>query len=171
MRNIKVILSILFISFISCKEENNEVPEIKFDFDKMEKNKEYKKTFYVNDLEKLFTDEQIKELDAYLKNLENKNKIKILVLTIPSKNISNKEWEISYSVLANDIVFNISKSMKKIDISSDEKTHQVLIKSNLNIITEFNNNNYYAGVKKGIQEIASLLVYKQKNGNINNDSE
>ena len=150
----KLIILIVLISIFSCKKENTDLPKVDFDFKEIPKDKKYKENVYLIDLEK------------YLKDIDNKNRIKIRVLTIPSKNTSDKEWEISSFVSLNGIIINMSKSMKKIDIACDTNINTILtekIKESIiteNIIPEVSKGNYYIGLKKGLSEIVSLLKKK-----------
>lgn len=169
MKTYKLITLIILVLFVSCKEENTELPKVEFNFDEISKNKNDGENVYVNDLEKIFTKEEKENLEKYLDNLEKNKKIKILILTIPSKNISEEEWETTSSFATNGIIINFSKSMKKIDIASDTDMTKILtkdIKDSIvtnTIIPNFNKDNYYIGIKKGLLEIISIL---DKEGNV-----
>ncbi|WP_338409259.1 TPM domain-containing protein [uncultured Flavobacterium sp.] len=162
----KLIILIVLISIFSCKKENIDLPKVDFDFKEIPKDKKYKENVYLIDLEKLFNSKEKIDLEKYLKDIDNKNRIKIRVLTIPSKNTSDKEWEISSFVSLNGIIINMSKSMKKIDIACDTNINTILtekIKESIiteNIIPEVSKGNYYIGLKKGLSEIVSLLKKK-----------
>ena len=150
----------IFMCVLACKKAKTEPPKVEFDFDEMPENQEVKKGIHVNDLENLFTIEEKSELESYLNDLEKYKNIKILVLTVPSKEVLDKQWEITSSSLVNEgIIITFGESIKNIDIGFKKGTDKTFIKEVCGtivqqiIIPEFNKGNYYAGIKNGIDEI------------------
>lgn len=140
-------------------EDKIQPPEIEFDFSDMPENSETKLDTYVNDLEKLFTKEQNDKLEKYLTQLKKDSGKKILILTVPSKENLKKDWSIENGFTNSGIIITVSESLKNVGIGIAKDTEKVLSESTRKkiieniIIPEFENENYYSGIKKGIEEI------------------
>ena len=162
MKTEKILLGILIVSFLACNDskkiELNSPPKIEFSLPNVSKNSKVDHTAYVNDLENLFTTDQIESLENYLLNLEKERDIKILILTIPSKENSTKEWTVENGFTTNGIIITISKSRKivgiglsKENLELSDKVRKAIIQDT--IIPEFEDEKYYFGIKKGIEAI------------------
>ena len=162
MKTEKILLGILIVSFLACNDskkiELNSPPKIEFILPDVSKNIKVDYTTHVNDLENLFTADQIESLENYLLNLEKERDIKILILTIPSKENSTKEWTIENGFTTNGIIITISKSRKivgigvsKENLALSDKVRKAIIQDT--IIPEFEDEKYYFGIKKGIEAI------------------
>ena len=160
----KLIIGILILSLIACKDSKNSQekthpPEVEFDFSDMPENVEIKPETYVNDLENLFNKEQNEALEKYLTDLYKNTSKKIYVVTVPFSEESKGDWEIGTNIGGNGLWISFSKAMKDISITPDKKSRVVLTEKTINkiinkvIIPEFENENYYGGVEKGITEI------------------
>lgn len=162
MKTEKILLGILIVSFLACNDskkiELNSPPKIEFILPDVSKNIKVDYTTHVNDLENLFTADQIESLENYLLNLEKERDIKILILTIPSKENSTKEWTIENGFTTNGIIITISKSRKivgigvsKENLALSDKARKAIIQNT--IIPEFEDEKHYIGIKKGIEAI------------------
>ena len=161
----RYIIGILLISLIACNDSkqnrqiNTQVPEVEFDFSDMPENKETKPDIYVNDLENIFTKGQNTELENYLARINKESGKKILILTIPSKEKSNEDWRIENGFTNNGIIITISESSKNVGIGIAKDTEDILSEKirkmiiENTIIPEFEKENYYSGIKKGIEQI------------------
>lgn len=168
----KIILVMMFVSFFACKKAKTEPPKVEFDFVEMPENQDVHQDVHVNDLEKLFTKKQNDELESYLNYLDEENNIKIIVLTVPSKENLDKEWEITSSFINDGIIITFSESIKNIDIGFEKDTDKTLIKKvcdtivRQTIIPEFDKGNYYIGIKKVITEMMNSVVKESINDTI-----
>jgi len=161
----KLIIGILILSIIACKdskqknENKTKPPKVEFNFSDMPKNNETKPETYVNDLEKIFTKEQNDKLEKYLVKLKKESGKKILILTVPSKDKLEKGWSIENGFTNSGIIITFSESLKNIGIGIGENTRKILSESTREeiiekiMIPEFENENYYSGIEKGIAEI------------------
>lgn len=159
----KLIIGILIVSLFACNnskktEDKTQPPKVEFDFSDMPENYEVGPDTYVNDLEKIFTKEQNDELEKFLVKLKKESGKKILILTVPSKEKLNKEWSIENGFTNSGIIITVSESLKNIGIGIGKDTKEILsintrekiIKESM--IPEFENGNYYIGIKRGIKE-------------------
>ena len=160
----KLIIGILITTLFACNnskstEDKTQPPKVEFDFSDMPENVEIKPQTYVIDLEKLFTKEQNEKLEKYLTDLYKNTSKKIYVVTVPFNEETNGDWEIGTNISGNGLWISFSKSMKDISITPDKKTRPILNEKTINkiikkvIIPEFEDENYYNGVEKGISEI------------------
>ena len=165
----KIIYIILLFSIISCEntpqeiEKNSKAPKVEFDLSNMPKNLEAKPNKLVNDLEKIFTKNQINELENYLGKIKTKTGKQIVILTVPFNEKVEKKWSIDNGITNKGILITISKSHKIIGIGTEndikeiipENTREQIIKKT--IIPEFEKGKYYNGVKKGIEKLIIKL--------------
>lgn len=135
-------------------------PKVEFDFSKMPKDYQVQENTHVNDLEKLFTEQQFVELNSYLMKLENEYNKKVLVLTVPSKKSLEGDWIETISYTNKGVTITFSKSMRTIDLGiENHKTGNLLTKEEAKkivedvILPEFKKNNFFDGLKEGILEI------------------
>jgi uncharacterized protein len=160
----KLIIGILLLSLFACKnsknpEEKEQPPKVEFDFSDVTENYEIDSDIYVNDLGKIFTKEQNEELEKFLDILQKESKKKILILTVPSKERSNKDWSIENGITDSGIIITFSESLKIIGIGISKDTKDILSESTRKkiientMIPEFKNGNYHGGIIKGIKEI------------------
>ncbi len=160
----KLVIGIIFISLFACNNlEKTKVktnpPEVEFDFSDMPENTKAKPDTFVNDLEKILTKEQNEELENYLVGLKRETGKKVLILTVPSSEKSNNDWNIENGFTNSGIIITVSESLKKVGIGIakdtknilSEKTREKIIEKN--IIPELEKGNYYDGIKNGIVEI------------------
>jgi uncharacterized protein len=162
-----IILLIILMGVLACKKANNELPKVKFDFEKMSKNKHFSQYKQVLDLEKLFSKEQNNELELYLLDLKKEKFINIMVLTSPFKENLEKEWEVTSSLNPKGMIITFSKSMKTINVAFEKsinknlagKIRDTIIKQT--ILPNFIEENYYVGIKKGLIEIINNLEKSQ----------
>lgn len=162
MKTQKILLGILIVSFLACNDskkiELNSPPKVEFILPDVSKNIKVDHTTYVSDLENLFTTDQIESLENYLLNLEKERDIKILILTIPSKENSTKEWTVANGFTTNGIIITISKSRKIVGIgvskenqALSDKVRKAIIQNKM--IPAFERDNFYSGTKEAIESI------------------
>jgi len=129
---------------------------------------------WVNDLEKIFTDEQIITLDSLIAEYEKSTTIEITVITIPTTATEKdrfdeltlyiaKNWAVGKKDKNNGILIAISKGYRTIRIQnglgiekllSDNQTKKIIDQK---IIPNFKADSYYKGVFDGIQEIKMVI--------------
>ena len=124
---------------------------------------------YVNDYEGVFSEEQISELVTLLAKYEEETTNQIFVLTITSYepyetlekfslDLAN-EWRVGQAEKDNGIVLIFGKQFRKIRIEVglglEEKLTDAEAKFIIDniIIPEFKQNDYFTGIKNGIQKI------------------
>jgi len=129
---------------------------------------------WVNDFEKIFTEEQEITLDSLIAEYEKSTSIEITVITIPtSATVKDrfdeltlhiaKNWGVGKKEKNNGILIGISKGYRTIRIQnglgiekllSDKQTKQIIDQI---IIPNFKADNIFNGVFEGIQEIKMVL--------------
>ena len=124
---------------------------------------------FVNDFENIFTEEEIKSLEKlliYYKDTSNRQVVVITINTVP-KNVQFEQyairmsdnWNIGRENNENGLTVVMSKSLKKIRISTTEKTRYYLTDEfckkviDENMIPEFKNGEYYDGLLLGLNEL------------------
>lgn len=125
---------------------------------------------WTSDYEKIFTKEQINELDSIIADFEKQSSNEIAIISIDSSwttiekfdnlTISIGEfWGVGKKDINNGIVIGISKGLRKIRISNgygieekltDEETKKII---NDIIIPYFKKGMYFEGIKKGLSSI------------------
>jgi uncharacterized protein len=125
---------------------------------------------WTSDYEKIFTKEQINELDSIIADFEKQSSNEIAIISIDSSwttiekfdnlTISIGEfWGVGKKDINNGIVIGISKGLRKIRISigygieeklTDEETKKII---NDIIIPYFKKGMYFEGTKKGLSSI------------------
>jgi hypothetical protein len=124
------------------------------DFSKTSKTNKVREFKYFNDIEQLFNEEQTKELELLLSNLEKENNLKISVITFSLvKNVSLKNWYFRTNLLDKYFVISLSKTSKNMNIALDENQKKVikkikkLVTSN-SFLSDLTKENYYEAIKK-----------------------
>jgi len=169
MNKIKLIIIILLVGLISYtflkREVKTKPPKVEFDFSDMNNNDKTQEYLFVNDLENVFTKEEKENLEISLNKIYRNQKIKIQILTIPSKKVLNRKWKISTSFVNDGILLSFSKSLKVIDIGVGKNIDKEIYNReycnkiiNQIILPEFNSNNFNKGINKGIDELVSHIA-------------
>ena len=129
---------------------------------------------WVNDLEKIFTEEQIITLDSLIAEYEKSTTIEIAVITIPTNATEKdrfgeltlyiaKNWAVGKKDKNNGILIAVSKGYRTIRLQngfgiekllSDKQTKHIIDQK---IIPNFKADNIFNGVFEGIQEIKIVL--------------
>lgn len=128
---------------------------------------------YVNDFEGIFTESQIKELNALIVGHQLATTDQIAIVTItsiePYENINEftidlaNYWRIGHNDQKNGVLIAFSTKLKKVRIQNGIGTESRLTDpETLNIIDnviipEFKGKNYFDGVKKGLIEVINNL--------------
>jgi uncharacterized protein len=163
------IFLILILIFFSCKTAQ---VETKIEQPKTELNaSEFPKRIgFVNDFENIFTEEDIKFLENLLVNYQDNVNREITVITIDSipENIEFEQyairmsdnWKVGKDNDGNGLSVVLSKSLRKIRISTTDKTRDLYLSDEFclkvieeNMIPEFKNGNYYDGLLLGLNEL------------------
>ncbi|HKK38348.1 MAG TPA: TPM domain-containing protein [Cryomorphaceae bacterium] len=132
-----------------------------------------KPTGYVNDFENILTDAEEKELTALIKGLESQTSDQISIVTLtglePYDNIDDYSfdlanyWGVGQKDKNNGILIAIGKELRKIRIQNgfgiekrltDAETKRIIDEV---MIPEFKNDNYFEGLKKGVEAIIQEL--------------
>lgn len=165
MRTPKILL-VLILIFFSCKTAK---VETKTENSKAEINLlEFPKQIgFVNDFENFFSEEENKSLEDLLVYYEKNSNKKIVIITIGSIpentrfdkyaiRMSNN-WNVGKNNNGNGLTVVLSKSLKKIRISTSEKTKELYLSDELcekviyeTMIPQFKNGKHYDGVLLGL---------------------
>ena len=174
MRNLKkIILTILVLTFSSCKSQilDSQLEKTKsetniFDFPKQ--------VGFVNDFENIFTEEQktqLTKLLAYYKENSNREIVIITIASVPNNTEFDsyaikisQNWGVGKDDYGNGLTIVISKSLRKVRISTTDKTQYYLTDEfcqkviNENMIPEFKNGNYFDGLLSGMTELIKKWI-------------
>lgn len=169
----RILLLITILVLTSCKESNREIefqiPIPKFDFSKIENNHFPKPIGIVNDYNQIFTTEQRNELSKILYEYETQTKRQIVVVTVDSLSPYDSglvyardllyEWDSIFIDKNIELVIVLCIPEVKMGIASDSKTGTSLSYETCygiydkTMVPEFENNEFYNGTKKGIEEL------------------
>ncbi len=125
---------------------------------------------FVNDFEKIFTEEEIEFLENLLVYYKKNANREIAVITIDSipKNAEfdqyavkmSDNWNIGKNNGGNGLSIVLSKSLRKVRISTTDKTRDLYLSDELckkvideTMIPEFKNGKYYDGILLGLSEL------------------
>lgn len=135
---------------------------------------------WTNDYERIFSDNEERELDSLIANFEKETSIEIGIVTIDTikvarENFDNlslhiaKTWTFGKKGKDNGILISFSKGYKKIRIELGDGTIKILSEEDTkkvieqNFFPEFVKGNYYQGMLNGITKLMDLLREKIKN--------
>lgn len=124
---------------------------------------------FVNDFEKIFTEDDIKFLENALSHYKENSNREIAIITIESIP-ENKEfdqyairmsanWNVGKDNDGYGLTVVLSKTLRKVRISTTDKTRNYLTDEfcqkviDQNMIPEFKKGNYYDGILLGINEL------------------
>ena len=156
------------MNFYSCKTANVETQTEK-PKSEISASEFPKQTGFVNDFENIFTKEQKVQLTKFLTYYEETSFREIAVITLDSipENVEFEQyairmsdnWNVGKNNDGNGLSVVLSKSLRKIRISTTEKTRYYLTDEfckkviDENMIPEFKNGNYYDGLLLGLNEL------------------
>jgi len=166
------ILTVLIISLNSyrctAQEQNSNftITRSNVDISKIKEYKFPKPTGYVNDFEDLLNEEQEKELAKFLTDYEQKTTNEIAVITMNSIepysdfnqyaiDLSNN-WGIGKKEKDNGLTIIVSKSMKKIRVTTGIGTERILTDEFCKkvidqfMVPKFKEGDYYNGIRQGL---------------------
>ncbi|TYP70884.1 TPM domain-containing protein [Aquimarina intermedia] len=124
----------------------------------------------VNDFENIFTEEEKTQLTKLLSYYKKTSFREIAIITIDSIPINtefdqyviivSENWNVGRNNNGNGLTLALSKSLKKVRISTTEKTKNLYLSDEFckkvieeNMIPEFKNGNYYDGILLGLNEL------------------
>ncbi|MFL1896019.1 TPM domain-containing protein [Aquimarina sp. 2-A2] len=124
----------------------------------------------VNDFENIFTEEEKAQLTRFLSYYKKTSFREIAVITIDSIPINTEfdqyvikmsnNWNVGENNNGNGLTLVLSKSLRKVRISTTEKTKNLYLSDEFckkvideNMIPEFKNGNYYDGILLGLNEL------------------
>ena len=169
----KILIIVLLIS-ISFKTAKAQIDPLKQKSEQIES--EFPKQIgFVNDYEKIFTDEQIKFLENLLNDYKKTLNREIAVITIDSipKGTDfqqyaiklSESWKVGKDNNGNGLTIVLSKTLKSIRISTTDKTKHLYISDEFcnkviyeNMIPEFKKGNYYVGIIFGLNELIKKWI-------------
>lgn len=134
---------------------------------------------WVNDYEKVFSDDEERKLDSVIRQYEKETSIEIVIVTIDTTKTSRenfealslriaKTWEIGKKGKDNGILIAFSKGYNMIRIQNGNGIEKILSNQETgkiiqdNFIPEFKKGNYYKGMFNGIGELMEDLKVKLK---------
>jgi len=125
------------------------------------------------EIDSVFSPQQSRKINDIAKEIRNKNKMEIIILSIdelyPDKDIQtfsiNKltEWKIGGVLEKGGAIIVFSKNLKKVAISTTEIAMKYLTNKDCDklivdfMIPNFKNNNYYDGIYNSLIEIKNIL--------------
>ena len=133
-----------------------------------------KPTGYVNDYEKIFSENQEITLDSLIQAIEKQTTIEIAIVTLDSSHTTAEafddltlkiaqQWGIGKKDKDNGILIGLSSSLRKIRIRngygiekvlSNEETKKIM---DIYIIPQFKKGNYFEGTRQGILALMDKL--------------
>ena len=160
---------ILILILVSCKTANVETQTEK-PKSELTTSEFPKQIGFVNDFAKIFTEEEIKLLENTLVYYKDKVNREIAVITIDAipENMSFDEyaikisdyWNVGNNNDGNGLTVVLSKSIRKVRISTTEKTKELYLSDEFcqkvideNMIPEFKTEKYYDGILLGLNEL------------------
>lgn len=157
---IQIIFLLISLNFVSCKSVSKE---------KINKNSFPVPIEIINDFSNVFSQEQRSQLHKMLYDYEVKTTKQIVVVTVdsisPYTNMQKytadlgNNWGVGSKKANNGLTIVLCKPCKKIGIATGINTQLVLTDSickqviDKTIIPQFNNEQYYLGIEKGILEL------------------
>ena len=176
MRISRILITVIFFLFLlGCKsqaqtENRNKRPIPELNYSELEKKGFPKAIFFVNDYEKILTNEQILDLEILINDYRIKTKREIVIVSIdsikPYTEISSYCVDLSnYLGIGKDgngltIVF--SKKLRQIFICTGNQTEKIITNKRCQkiidelIIPNFKSDKYYEGLKSGLIELIKI---------------
>ncbi|WP_378187528.1 TPM domain-containing protein [Aquimarina sp. W85] len=162
------IIIILILTFFSCKtakvETKTEQPKTEINASEFPQ-----QIGFINDFEKIFTEDDIKFLENALLYYKDNSNREIAIITIESvpENMEfdqyairmSGNWNVGKNNDGNGLTVVLSKKLRKVRISTTEKTRNYLTDEfcqkviDENMIPEFKKGNYNDGILLGINEL------------------
>ncbi|MFV0565672.1 MAG: TPM domain-containing protein [Flavobacteriaceae bacterium] len=171
LRTLFVIFILIFLSYKTTKEDTAAEPQ------KTELNvlQFPQQIGFVNDFEKIFTEENIKSLENILSNYKTNYNREIAIITIESipENIDfyqyaiqiSEHWKTGNDSKGNGLTIVLSKTLRKVRISTTGKTKALYLSDEFcekviheTMIPEFKKGNYYNGVSLGINKLIEQWI-------------
>ncbi|MFH6936996.1 TPM domain-containing protein [Flavobacterium sp. FlaQc-30] len=129
---------------------------------------------WINDYERIFSDDEEKKLDNIISSFERETSIEIAIVTIDTVKTSSdkfealslhiaKTWGIGKKGKDNGILIGLSKGYRKIRIELGNGIAKVLTEQETkeiidhDFIPEFKKGNYYQGIVNGITKLMEVL--------------
>ncbi|MBD3584023.1 TPM domain-containing protein [Flavobacterium selenitireducens] len=140
-----------------------------------------KRKNWVNDFEKLFSDEEKNNLNNIITKVEGETSFEIVIVTLDTNNVSSENfeamslkiaqtWAVGKHKKENGILIAISKGYRRLRIQNGNGIEKILTNNQTQnlidnyFIPEFKKGNYYQGTLDGLNEIIKLL-YKETTTN------
>lgn len=172
MRTIHGLLFVLFV-LLGCKSQGNETKDAGIN-KSIANDSIPKATGFVNDLEKLFTPQQVVTLDSIIRDHEKQTSNQIAILTIDSSFCNKKDfdsfvlqvhnaWGIGTKEKNNGVLICISKQMKKVRINngygiekilSNEETKKIIDQT---MLPELSKGDYYRATFNGLMAVVKHI--------------
>lgn len=124
---------------------------------------------FVNDFEKILTKQEVKELTKIILRHEKKTTNQISIVTVKSISPYKEMFDFSFDLgnywgvgqkdKNNGVLIVVSKELRKIRIQNGEGIEKILTDEETKtiidneMIVEFKNDNYFEGLKKGLESI------------------
>ncbi|CAM1364686.1 TPM domain-containing protein [Tenacibaculum xiamenense] len=165
-----LLLLFICLNFSFCRTATVQKDDRIFDFNTVEKYRITKEnSTIVNDYDFIFNHEEELELTKTLHDYNIKTTNQIVIVTVgsiePYKNLQKfasdlgRYWGVGTKEKDNGLIIVLCKPCRKISIATGFGTEKILTDEicaeiiDNTIIPEFKKDNYYSGVKKGLEEI------------------
>lgn len=132
---------------------------------------------WINDYERVFSEDEERKLDSIISKFEKETSVEIAVVTIDTTKVAKekfddlslhiaKTWAIGKKGKDNGILIALSKGYKRIRIQngngitkdiSDQQTKKIIEDD---FIPEFKKGNYYKGILTGVSKLIEILKLK-----------
>lgn len=153
---LKYTVILLCFLFWGCAGPDSNPPNVKFDLSGITEGQSTNLTASITDTEQLFSVKEKNDLKLLIERIEKDSEKKIFILTTSSEINLNSEWVITTSLIPKGIFIIICEPNKSVDIGIENGIDETLVKNVKGImLSEFTNRNYFSGVKKGIEVLAS----------------
>lgn len=163
------LIGLLSLSLVSAAQQGPREPEQVPGSDEFLSQGAVSEIPFVNDLENIFTEEQVHDLEQILRDFEKSTRNQIVLVTV--ENIDPRsdfdqtalhlidELQMERKIKGSGIVLVFSKNLRKIHLNTEFETDKKVSDDfyadvvNTTIIPEFKAENHYAGIRKGLGEI------------------
>lgn len=163
------LIGLLSLSLASAAQHGPHEPELLPDASEKVNQEAVSEIPFVNDLENVFTEEEVRTLEQTLMDFEKSTRNQIVLVTVeetdPRADFDQTalhlidELEMERKIKGSGIVLVFSKNLRKIHLNTEFETDKKVSDQfyeevvNSTIIPAFKEENHYAGIRRGLAEI------------------
>lgn len=164
-----LLIGLLSLSLASAAQQGPHEPELIVNPAEPTSQEAVSEIPFVNDLENIFTEEQVRDLEEILKDFEKNTRDQIVLVTVENADPRSDfdqtalhlidELQMERKIKGSGIVLVFSKNLRKIHLNTEFETdkkvsdefYQEVVKTT--IIPKFKAENHYVGIREGLAEI------------------